>query len=660
MIRSETDGRNFALLVDDIPVLYHSPSCPFISVSEEEGLMNRFLGHLPLRSITKYYHALNDVSYEASRNILRFYHGSRSASFSVTEKDGALLLTPLKLSRAFGRIRFRFPATPGEPVFGCGGCFSNPNLRGRNVTIWANDTTPDSRLNPFEILGKHSGPGGSCSPSFALPSFFTGSLTYYMFWFGGASYFDFTHRDRHEADFLGMPEKIVIGKASSVSELHKHQSELLGKRCSLPAWYQTGIIAGVSGGSDTLLSTVNTFKKAEIPISALYIRDWSGKNRTSHGSKEFWDWIWNKEYYPHLDKVIKELSDHKISVLCYINPHLSMEGRLYAEAAKKGYLIKRGDGTNLLSDMGGFMAGHIDLTNPEACLWAKQQIAVNVFSLGFQGVITDMIDFLPEDAKLCSGANPSMIHNLWPGLWTKLIRSAADSRGIDPVCIVNSGSIGTSASLICANGSRIDWLHGRGLESALNEMLSLGLSGAGPAHCDFSTYASLIPETLVAEQLVRWAELATFAPVIRTHTLPASSPASFYANKDSLFQISRLAKLRSLLAAYISNCIQECLRNGTPPMRHMWEAYPALDRSEDIHDQFMLGSELLVAPVVVAGQTSRQVVFPDLEKWVHLFSGEEYGSGTHKVDAPLGSPPVFYKKGGRNEAMFASLAYKII
>lgn len=337
-----------------------------------------------------------------------------------------------------------------------------------------------------------------------------------------------------------------------------------------------------------------------------------------------------------------------------------MEGRLYAEASKKGYLVKRADGTNLLSDMGGFMAGHIDLTNPEACLWAKQQIAVNVFSLGFRGVITDTINFLPEDARLYSGANPSMIHNLWPGLWTKLIRSAADSWGIDPVCIVNSGSIGTSASLICANGSRTDWFHGRGLESALNEMLSLGLSGAGPAHCDFSTYAHLIPEEYVSEQLIRWAELTTFTPVMRTHTLPASSPASFYANKDSLFQISRLVKLRFQLSTYISHCIEECLQNGTPPMRHMWEAYPTLEGSEDISDQFMLGSELLVAPVVVAGQTSRRVVFPDFEKWVHLFSGEEYESGVHKVDAPLGSPPVFYKKGGSYEEIFASLAYKVL
>jgi alpha-glucosidase len=659
MIRAETDGKNFVLLVDDVPVLCHSPSCPFLSVSEEEGIVNRFLGHLSLKSIAKYYHTLTEVSYDGSRSLLRFYHGSRSAAFSISEKDGALLLAPSKFSHKFGRIRFRFPATPGEPVFGCGGNINKPNLRGRHVTIWANGSNPDDRLNPMEILGKYPAIGQN-SPSFALPTFFTGSLNYYMFWFGGASTFDFTHKDHHEAEFMGIPEKVVMGKASVLSELHKRQSELLGKRCSLPVWYQTGIIAGVSGGSDMLLSTVETFKKADIPISALYIRDWTGEHRTNSGNREFWDWIWNKEHYPHLDKVIQELSEFNISVLCYINPHLAMEGRLYAEAAKKGYLIKRADGTNLLSDMGGFMAGHIDLTNPEACLWAKQAICNNVFSLGFSGIITDMSDLLPDDSKLYSGADPSMVHNLWPALWTKLIRSAADSCGTDPVCIVNSGSLGSSASLISANGSRVDWMHGRGLESALNEMLSLGLSGAGPAHCDFSAYAHLIPEPFIADQLIRWAELTTFTPAMRTHTLPPSSPASFQANKDVLFQISRLAKLRFLLAPYISHCIEEFMLEGTPPMRHMWEAYPTLEHSEDISDQFMLGDELLVAPVIAAGQTSRQVVFPAYETWVHIFSGEEFESGSKKVDAPLGSPPVFYKKGGSHEAIFASLAYKTL
>ena len=73
-----------------------------------------------------------------------------------------------------------------------------------------------------------------------------------------------------------------------------------------------------------------------------------------------------------------------------------MEGRLYAEASKSGYLIKGADDSNLLSDMGGFMAGHIDLTNQSACQWLRQILIDNVFSLGFSGVITDRLDYLPK------------------------------------------------------------------------------------------------------------------------------------------------------------------------------------------------------------------------------------------------------------------------
>jgi|GEM_PF-739258 len=662
MIYTETDGRNFVILVDEKPVLFHSPSSPFLSVCEDGSLMNRFLGHIPIRAAQRHYTALDNVSYDPELGLLRFYHGSRSVSFSVKESGkGALQLSPMKLSHSFAHLRFHFATSQDEPIFGCGGNTVSPNLRGRHINIRGGCGTAGGDMpHPIEILGKYSGGSDVNAPVFAIPSFFTGSLFFCSFWFGGASNFDFTHRSYITADFAGIPEKIVLGKAETVKEVHSHQAELYGKRCSLPVWYQSGIIAGISGGYEMLLEALETFKKAEIPVSSLYIRDWTGSRRIGHSEVEFWDWVWNREYYPHLDEVIRELSDHNINTLCYINPHLAMEGRLYAEASKNGYLIKDSDGTNLLSDMGGFMAGHIDLTNQKACQWIRQILVDNVFSLGFSGVITDMMHFLPANSVLNGNTTPAKVYNYWPALWTKIVRSAAEQCGIDPVCIIDSGSIGCSASLISANGSRVDWLHGHGLKSALSEMLSLGLSGAGPAHCDFGAYAHLIPQSLVTEQLIRWAEFATFTPAMRTHTLPRSSPAFYQNNRDALFQLSRFSKLRYHLAPYINHCIEEYLIDKIPPMRHMWEVFPNMDRSQDISDQYMLGSELLVAPVVIAGQTSRQVVFPEFETWVHLFSGNVYEPGIRKVDAPLGSPPVFYKKGGSHEAIFASLAYKTL
>ena len=257
MIYAETDGRNFVMLVNEKPVLFHSPSSPFLSVCEDSSLMNRFLGHIRLRGAGRRYTALDSVSYDPELGMLRFYRGARSVSFTVKESGkGALLLSPLKLSHQFARLRFHFNIGQDEPVFGCGGNTVSPNLRGRHINIRGGcGTTAGDIPHPIELLGKYSGSSDTNAPVFSIPSFFTGSLSFYSFWFGGASFFDFSHRNSVTADFAGVTEKILLGNAETVKEVHIHQAELYGKRCSLPVWYQSGIIAGISGGSDYLRST---------------------------------------------------------------------------------------------------------------------------------------------------------------------------------------------------------------------------------------------------------------------------------------------------------------------------------------------------------------------------------------------------------------------
>ena len=135
MIYSETDGRNFSLYIDDIPVLSHSPDCPFLSVCNDKSFVNRLLTRIPISGIRRKYISLDNVNYDHERSILRFSRGSRSVSFSVRESEGTVILSPIKPLQSFSHLRFGFKAIPNEPVFGCGGITSSPNLRGRHINI---------------------------------------------------------------------------------------------------------------------------------------------------------------------------------------------------------------------------------------------------------------------------------------------------------------------------------------------------------------------------------------------------------------------------------------------------------------------------------------------------------------------------------------------
>ncbi len=74
----------------------------------------------------------------------------------------------------------------------------------------------------------------------------------------------------------------------------------------------------------------------------------------------------------------------------------------------------------------------------------------------------------------------------------------------------------------------------------------------------------------------------------------------------------------------------------------------------DVQDQYLYGADMLVAPVVEADQTERDVILPD-GQWVHLWSGAEYAKGTHAIAAPYGQPPVFTRKDSPFAPLFASL-----
>ncbi len=74
-----------------------------------------------------------------------------------------------------------------------------------------------------------------------------------------------------------------------------------------------------------------------------------------------------------------------------------------------------------------------------------------------------------------------------------------------------------------------------------------------------------------------------------------------------------------------------------------------------VQDQYLYGADMLVAPIVEARSTGRNVILPGDAPWRHLWSGEDYAPGTHFVNAPYGRPPVFYRPDSPFALLFASL-----
>ena len=417
-----------------------------------------------------------------------------------------------------------------------------------------------------------------------------------------------------------------------------------------------GFWLGVQGGTARALEMRGRCQKAGVPLSAVWIQDWQGKRVTSFGKRLQWDWRWSPEMYPALDEVIRD--DKDCRWMGYINPYLVEGGVLFAEAFEKGYFVNNPEGEAYLFDFGEFNCGVVDLTNPEAFEWYKNVIKTNLIGMGFRGWMADFGEYLPADA-VCYGGAGETLHNLWPVLWAKCNRLAVEESGLlgDAVFFMRSGGKGSGgySTLLWAGDQNVDWSVDDGLPSVITAALSAGLSGFG-LHCsDIGGYTTLFSLRRDAELLKRWIEFACFTPVMRSHegNRPDSN-VQLYDSEELLGFTAKMTRMHRKLLPYLRHAVRQNAETGLPVMRPLFfaEDIPAFWERERF--SYLLGDDLLVAPVVEPAADMRTLLLPK-GAWIHLWSGDVYHGGEVTVAAPLGQPPVFYRPGAPFETCFCSL-----
>jgi alpha-glucosidase (family GH31 glycosyl hydrolase) len=202
-----------------------------------------------------------------------------------------------------------------------------------------------------------------------------------------------------------------------------------------------------------------------------------------------------------------------------------------------------------------------------------------------------------------------------------------------------------------------------GLRSALTQALSAGTSGIGIWGSDIGGFFALGANRLDPELLMRWVQLGGASVVMRTQAngvaLP-SKPRPQVIDPDQLANWRRYAKLHTQLYPYLSAALRAYRRSGMPPMRHLALAYPDDPVARGRDDEFMLGPDLLVAPVLDQGATERALYLPR-GRWVDLWRSADYrersgaialgratvlrGARAATVPAPLEELPLLVRAG---------------
>jgi alpha-glucosidase len=582
---------------------------------------------------------------DAGRFLL-YCAGAQIGTLTIAETANGDLRVAASLDRnqAGQGLKFGFALGSDDRFWGFGEQYNFVDLRGQRFPIWTQEQGVGRTANPL------------------LPTVGTLTDTYYPLPYfmdpkRGAGFLlentEYSVFDLGAADPTRWSVEVWNGRAASFllfpgprpAEVVAQLTRATGRPAAPPpSWAFSGVWLAGQGGEDAVQQRLDVAAGAGIPVAAIWVQDWVGERSFGpFGSGVEYHWTADDALYPNLSQFIAGLAAKDVRFLGYFNPFVVLALDQYAEALQGGYLIRRSDGAPYLQLIVTYYGSQLDVFNPAAGAWF-QRYARAAAALGMKGWMADFGEWLPFDAALAQGDGPSS-HNLYPTAWHELNRAAlADAYPDgDYVMLTRSGYTGEAgvAQIVWAGDQTADWDAGDGLPTVVTAGLTSGLSGVPIFTHDIAGFSGG-PST--RELFERWAELGALTPVMRTHDGALKNENHhFDSDPETLAHFTKMSQLHASLASYFEQVAAETVTDGLPMVRHTVLVDPDWDAAYEANWQWMIGSDVLVAPVVTEGATAVTVHFP-AGRWRHLLTGEIYeGRQIATVFAPIGRPAAFQR-----------------
>ena len=490
----------------------------------------------------------------------------------------------------------------GEKVYGLGERFTAFVKNGQTVDMWNADGGTASELAyknvPFYLTNRGYGVfvEDAADVSFEVAS------------------------EKVERVQFSVPGEVLVYDiiyGGSPKETLKLYTALTGRPALPPAW-SFGLWLSTSFTTDydekTATSFIEGMAERGIPLRVFHFDCfWMRGYR-------WCDFTWDPETFPDPEGMLRRYHERGLKICCWINPYIAQRSRLFEDAAKQGYLLKKTDGSVWQTDQWQAGMGILDVTNPAARKWYQDQLRV-LLAQGVDCLKTDFGERIPvKDVAWYSGQDPLRMHNYFTYLYNQMVFELLEEvRGKgEAVLFARSATAGCQQFPVHWGGDNSAAYIS--MAETLRAGLSLALSGFGFWSHDISGFEQTAP----AHVYKRWAAFGLLSSHSRLHG-SSSYRVPWLFDEESSEVVRHFTRLKCRLMPYIYQKAVEAHETGVPVLRPMMLEFPEDPACEDLDLQYMLGDALLVAPVFKeSGEVTYYV--PEGE-WIDLLSGQRKAGG---------------------------------
>lgn len=523
-----------------------------------------------------------------------------------------------------------------EAFYGLGDKTGFLNKRGYEYEMWNSDL-PDPQVDSFKALYK------------SIPFFITLKKKHVF-----GIFFDNTYRtyfdmgkESNEYYFFGADEgnlDYYFIAGDTMPEILEGYTYLTGTTPLPQAWTLGYHQSRWSyRDRDEVMSLAKRFRTLGIPCDCIHLDiDYMEAYKV---------FTWSSERFPDAEGMLQELAGMGFKAVTIIDPGVKIEKSydVYEEGMREGFFLRDSKGDVYENEVWPGPSVYPDFSAAKVRDWWGGKLK-RMTDKGVRGIWNDMNEPasfrgpLPDDVQFQDegrGAKHKKMHNVYGHLMAKATYEGLrkhDSRRpyiITRACYSGSQKYAT----VWTGDNHSIWAH---LQMAIPQLCNLGLSGVAFAGTDVGGFGS----DCTPELLCRWMQVGCFSPFFRNHSAMGTRRQEPWAfDQNTLDICRRYIRLRYRLLPYLYDLFRECEQSGMPVMRPLVLEYEQDENVMNMNDQFLLGSHILVAPVVNQGQRVRTVYLPQ-GTWMDYWTKEAIQGGRYILkEAPIDICPVYVRAG---------------